>query len=197
MVPFEQLIVVDVFMLVSSYILVYVSAMILRKRIPIEEYKFKVPGGYGFLKFICIMPMCVAVFSFFINGTDYFLGGMAGIISGPIFYAIFKRVCGGLAVKDPVAHPINPKTHLAVGDMKRVSFLFFVLGLIGAAGCFFLPWYEADWVFPDDYDMTLWGSQGAMWMAIRVLTIICLVLAIVFYMIWRKIDYTEKGKAVA
>jgi amino acid transporter len=197
MIPFENLIVVDVFMLVSSYILVYISAMILRKRIPVEEYKFKVPGGHGFLRFICIMPICVAIFSFFINGTDYFLGGMAGIISGPIIYAILKRVCGGLAVKDPVVHPINPKTHLAVGDMKRISFLFFILGLIGAVGCFFLPWYEVDWAFPDDYDMTMWGSQGAMWMAIRVLTIVCLVLAIVFYMVWRKIDYTEKGKAVA
>ncbi|MDR0518807.1 MAG: APC family permease [Clostridiales Family XIII bacterium] len=210
MIPFKNLIVVDVFMLVSSYILVYISAMILRKRIPPEEYKFKAPGGYGFLKLICIMPICVAFFSFFINGTDYFIGGMVGIITGPILYAIWKNIYGGLASKDPALHPVNPRTRLAVGDLKRMSFLFFVLGIIGAVGSFFLPWYESGWVtelvdegmtyadaFADNYDMTLFGTQEAMWFGIKVATVAVLVLAAIFYFAWRKVDYTEKGKAVA
>jgi amino acid transporter len=199
MVPFKQLVVVDVFLLVSSYILVYISAMILRKRIPAEEYKFKAPGGYRFLCFICIMPICIAFFSFLVNGTDYFIGGMIGIITGPILYFAWKKYYGGLAQKDPVNNPVNPKTGLAVGDYKRMAFLFFILGLVGAGGSFFLPWYETywGWEFPGDYDMTIFGSQEAMWFGIRIATAVAFVVAIVFYYMWRKVDYTEKGKAVA
>ena len=59
-------------MLIASYILVYISAMILRKKIPAEEYKFKIPGGFGLLVVLCIVPICVALFAIFINGSDYY-----------------------------------------------------------------------------------------------------------------------------
>jgi hypothetical protein len=181
---------------VASYILVYISAMVLRKRIPIEEYKFKAPGGYGFLKLICIVPICVAVFSFFINGTDYFLGGMIGIISGPILYIIWKRIFGGLAVKDPVAYPVDAKSKLAVGDYRRISFLFLVLGVIGVGGWFFLPWYESGWSFPDDYDMKLFASQSAMWLCIRVLALGSFAVSAIFYALSRKEDPISRNRAV-
>ncbi|MDR3225706.1 MAG: APC family permease [Clostridiales Family XIII bacterium] len=211
MVPFKNLVVVDVFLLVASYILVYISAMILRKRIPAAEYKFKTPGGYKFLCFICIMPICIAFFSFLVNGTDYFIGGMIGIITGPILYFFWKRHFGGLAEKDPVAYPRNPITRLARGDYKRMSFLFLILGVIGFVGNFFLPWYESGWVtdlmeeeglsyaeaFVENYDMTIFGSQEAMWFGIRIATGVVLVLALVFYIAWRKVDDTEKGRVAS
>jgi hypothetical protein len=192
----------DVFLLVASYILVYISAMKLRKTIPPEDYKFKTPGGYRFLCVICVIPICISFFSFFVNGTDYFIGGMLGIITGPALYAIFRLVFGGLSKKNPVTNPTNPKTRLARGDMKRMSLLFFILGLIGVGGSFFLPWYEADWVtalveedglsytdaFAANYDMTAFGSQEAMWLGIRVATAVTLVLAAAFYLAWKKID---------
>ncbi|MEG0156138.1 MAG: APC family permease, partial [Anaerovoracaceae bacterium] len=112
MLPFGVVIVVDVFLLVSSYIMVYLSAIILRKRIPREEYQFRIPGGMPLLYLICIVPICVALFSFFVNGSDYFVGGMIGIISGPILYIIWRKMYGGLSKKDPVAFPANPKTGL-------------------------------------------------------------------------------------
>ncbi|MCO7120876.1 APC family permease [Ihubacter massiliensis] len=87
---FAQVVIVDVFMLVASYIMVYLSAMILRKRIPKEEYVFRIPGGYGFLCLICIVPIFIAIALFFLNGTDYFIGGMIGIVSGPVLYVIWK-----------------------------------------------------------------------------------------------------------
>jgi hypothetical protein len=209
MIPFKQLIVVDVFLLVSSYILVYISAMILRKRIPPEDYKFKAPGGYRFLCFICIMPICIAFFSFLVNGTDYFIGGMIGIITGPILYVVWRRFLGGLSKKDPEKYPANPKTRLAKGDMKRMSFLFLILGLVGVGGSFFLPWYESDWVtgiieeeglpyadaFAANYDMTIFGSQEAMWLGIRIATGVALVLALVLYLVWKKIDNAKTEKA--
>jgi amino acid transporter len=209
MIPFKQLIVVDVFLLVSSYILVYISAMKLRKRIPPEDYRFKAPGGYKFLCFICIMPICIAFFSFLVNGTDYFIGGMIGIITGPILYVIWRRYLGGLSKKDPVNNPVNPKTGLARGDMKRMSFLFLILGLVGIGGSFFLPWYESDWVtsliedegmpyadaFASNYDMTLFGSQEAMWFGIRIATGIVLVVALIFYLVWKKVDNEKVERA--
>jgi amino acid transporter len=206
---FSVLVVVDVFLLVSSYILVYISAMILRKRIPPEDYKFKTPGGYKFLCVICIIPICIAFFSFLVNGTDYFIGGMVGIISGPVIYAIFRSVFGGLSKKDPIGNPLNPKTRLAKGDMKRMSFLFLILGLVGVGGSFFLPWYESDWVsslveegmsyeeaFAANYDMVIFGSQEAMWTGIRIVTAVVLALAVVFYLVWKKID-NDQDKAAA
>ncbi|MDR0885949.1 MAG: APC family permease [Clostridiales Family XIII bacterium] len=179
MFDFKVLVVVDVFLLVSSYILVYISALILRKRIPKSEYKFRIPGGYPFLVVLCVVPMIIAFLSFLINGSDYFIGGMVGIITGPIIYFIWKHMYGGLAKVDPVVYPLNKQTGMAVGDLKRITVIFAILAVIGVVGSFFLPWYESDWVFPDDYDMTLFASKGAMYFGIRVATIVCAVLAIV------------------
>ena len=195
MFDFKVLLVVDVFLLVSSYILVYISAIVLRKKIPREEYKFRIPGGMGFLKFICIVPICVAVISFLINGSDYFFGGMIGIISGPVLYFFWKRFYGGLTKKDPAAHPVNKKTKMGVGDTRRISLLFLLLTLIGVAGSFFLPWYEGEggWVYPDDYDLTLFASQGALWFAIRIMTVLCAILCVVFYFVSRSVESKDKA----
>jgi amino acid transporter len=195
MFDFRVLIVVDVFLLVSSYILVYLSAMKLRKKIPREEYKFRIPGGMGLLRVICIVPICVAVISFLINGSDYFFGGMLGIISGPIIYFIWKRHYGGLAKKDPVEFPVNKKTGLALGDTKRLAVLFGLLAAIGLIGCFFLPWYEQDWEYiqfaasgESDYDLTLFASQQALFGAIQIMTILCAGLAVIFGFVSRAIE---------
>ena len=145
MVPFGVVIVLDVFLLSSSYVMVYISAMILRRKISADEYKFKIPGGYGFLCLICIIPILVAFISFMINGSDYFIGGMVGITSGPVLYIIWKKRYGGLAKKDAERFPVNQKTGLALGDLKRMAFLFLLLAAVGFIGSFFLPWYEASW----------------------------------------------------
>jgi amino acid transporter len=195
MIDFTTLVVVDVFLLVSSYILVYISALVLRRRIPKEEYRFRVPGGFGFLCVLCIMPICIAFFSFLINGSDYFIGGMAGIVSGPVVYYIWKRMKGGLAKKDPAAHPLNPRTKLAVGDVSRIAVMFAILTVVGIAGCLFLPVYEKEWVYPDDYDMTLFASQQAMWAAIRAATIASGALAVLFGILGRIFESDRKARS--
>lgn len=201
---FAAVVVVDVFLLVSAYVMIFISAMILRKRIPEEELKFKIPGGYGFLTLVCIVPCIIAFIAFFINGTDYFIGGMVGIISGPILYVIWKRMYGGLAKKDPVAYPLNPKTKLAVGDTKRISFTFLLLGLFGFIGYPWLRWFEGDWYGewgPEYYaeaneGIPLLSNFDQMLNVILWGAVACAVVGIIFFIIANKVE-PKKGEKVA
>jgi len=188
---FTTVVVVDVFLLVSSYVMIFISALILRKRIPEEEIKFKIPGGYGFLVVLCIVPILVAFCAYFINGTDFFIGGMLGIISGPVLYIIWKRMYGGLAKKDPVKHPINPKTGLAVGDMKRMAWTFIGLAAIGGLALAWLPWFEGDWgpdYYLETYETGFFSSFDGMINAIKIATIAALVISIICAIVAAKVE---------
>jgi hypothetical protein len=141
---------------------------------------------------ICIVPMLVALLSFLINGSDYFIGGMIGIITGPILYLIWRKMYGGLTKKDAEQFPSNPKTGLAMGDMKRMAILFAILAAIGLMGIFFLPWYESDWGSVDyyegmfeQYDEAVFATTMA---CIKVVTVISAVVALVLAIIGNKIE---------
>ena len=203
MLPFGFIIVLDVCLLVSSYIMVYISAMILRRRIPAEEYKFKIPGGKGFLTLICVVPICVAVFAFFINGSDYYLGGMVGVLSGPVLYTIWRKRYGGLTKKDPVAFPVNPKTGLAVGDTRRMSFLFLLMTVMNVVACLFMPWYEgwgtADaWEAGDYFDGILANFDvdaivNVIGTGLYILTAVCAIACIVLFLVSRKVENVKEN----
>ncbi|NLY70230.1 MAG: APC family permease [Clostridiales bacterium] len=193
MFAFKVVVVIDVFLLISSYIMIFISAMILRKRIPEEERKFKIPGGYAFLCLICIIPICIAFFAFFINGTDYFIGGMIGIISGPVLYYIWRKRYGGLTKNDPVKFPENPKTGLPLGDIKRMSIMFGILTIMGFVGSFFLPWFEADW--GNDWYFATYGIEGfldTMLLLIRITTGIAAIITILLALLALKVE-PKKG----
>jgi amino acid transporter len=188
---FSAVVVVDVFLLVASYVMVYISCIILRKRIPASEYKFRIPGGKGFLYVLCIVPICVAFISFLINGTDFFIGGMLGIITGPILYIIWKKRYGGLAKKDAEAYPKNPSTGLARGDLRRISAMFLLLGLVGIVGRLFLPWYEGDWAYdyyPEEYGSGFFSNWDLMLNAITAATVICLLIALICALTAKKVE---------
>jgi amino acid transporter len=188
---FSTVVVIDVFLLVASYIMVYISAIILRKKIPASEYKFRIPGGDGLLRVICIVPIIVALVSFLINGTDYFIGGMIGIISGPVLYFVWKKMYGGLSKKDEIAYPRNPRTGLAKNDVHRMSVLFFILGLVGIAGRLFLPWYEGDWAeeyYSEEYGSGLFANWDLMLIVITAATVLCLALAAFFALAARRAE---------
>ena len=198
MFPFGFIIILDVSLLIASYAMVYISAMILRKRIPAEEYVFKIPGGYGFLCVICIVPICVALLAYFINGSDYYLGGMVGILSGPVLYFIWRRKYGGLTKKDPVRFPKNEKTGLAVGDTKRMAFLFMMMTIMNIIALFFEPWYEGwgtedAWESGDYFDGLLENVDvnsivGAIQTGLYILTAVCAILMIVFFFVYKKVE---------
>ncbi len=198
MFPFGFIIILDVALLVASYIMVYISAMILRKRIPEEEYQFRIPGGYGLLVLICIVPICVAVFAYFINGSDYYLGGMIGILTGPVLYFIWRRRYGGLTAKDPERFPANPKTGLAEGDTKRISFLLLLMTIMNAVALAFMPWYEGwgtedSWGAGDYFDGMLESANGDVIISVirtglYILAAVCAAGCVVFYLMSRKVE---------
>ncbi len=198
MFPFGFIIILDVSLLIASYAMVYISAMILRKRIPAEEYVFKIPGGYGFLCVICIVPICVALLAYFINGSDYYLGGMVGILSGPVLYFFWRRKYGGLTKKDPARFPKNEKTGLAVGDTKRMAFLFMLMTIMNVIALFFEPWYEGwgtedAWESGDYFDGILENANvdaivGAIQTGLYILTAVCAILMIVFFFVYKKVE---------
>lgn len=199
MVPFGFIIILDMSLLVSAYILIYISAMILRKRIPEEEYPFRIPGGFGVLAVICIVPICVAAFAFLINGSDYYLGGMVGLISGPIVYIIWRRKYGGLTRKDEKMYPMHPSTKLAAGDTGRMFTLFSVFSIMNIVGCLFMPWYEK-WGDPEEQ----WGSsdyfkgllenidvsiiQTVIRTGLYTVTVVTVIAAIICYILSRKLN---------
>lgn len=196
---FTTVVVIDVFLLVSSYVMIFISAMILRKKIPADQLKFKIPGGYGLLTVICIVPCIVAFIAFFINGTDYFIGGMIGITSGPILYVIWKRMYGGLAKKDPVAYPVNPKTGLAVGDLKRISSIFVGLAAMGGLALAWLPWFEGDWgpeYYIEEYESGFFSSFEGMLNAIQTATIAFLIIGIICAIVAMKVEPKKGVKAI-
>jgi len=151
MFPFDVIVVVDVILFISAYVLIFISACILRIKEPGLERPFKIPlGTRGFIA-LCIPPILIAFLALFINGTDYFVGGMLALLSGPVAYFIFRRKYGGLTKIDPVRHPVNAKTGLAIGDTKRLAWIFGISTAMGIIAIFFLPWYDDPQSYTDDY----------------------------------------------
>ncbi len=93
---FEVLVVLDVFLLMFAYILIYISAIALRIKEPGLKRPFKVPFGTKGLILFCLAPIILCAVALFSNGLIYFIGGCIGVISGPIAYLIFKKKYGGL-----------------------------------------------------------------------------------------------------
>ena len=149
--PFEVIVVVDVMLFMAAYVLIFISACILRVKEPELERPFRVPlGNKGFIA-MCIPPVAIAFLALFISGTDYFVGGMLALFSGPVAYFIFKRKYGGLAKNDAARYPANARTGLAVGDTRRMAWMFGCLTVIGLVAIFFLPWYDDPQSYADDY----------------------------------------------
>jgi len=162
MFPFGVIVVVDVFLFMSAYALIFISACILRVREGDLPRPFKVPvGTTGFIA-MCIPAFTIIFTAFFINGTDYFAGGMAALVTGPLMYFVFKRRYGGLTQIDPLNHPVNPKTGLGIGDTKRMAWMFAAMTLVGSIASFFLPWYD-----DPDYYRTVYGIDGIFDFLIR------------------------------
>lgn len=123
---------------------------------------------------------------------------MIGLLTGPILYFIWRRMYGGLSKKDPVAFVNNPKTGLAVGDTRRISFLLLIMTIMNIIALVFEPWYEGwgtedSWGSGDYFDGILEAVNvdtivGVIQIVLWVLTIVCAVACIVIYIASRKLE---------
>jgi amino acid transporter len=183
MFPFKKIVVVDVMLFMSAYALIFISACILRVKEGGLPRPFRVPIGTKAFIAMCIPSLIIIFIAFFISGTDYFVGGMTALVTGPIMYFIFKRRYGGLTKIDPVNYPVNSSTGLGIGDTKRMAWMFAAMTLIGAIASFFLPWYDDN----QDYYRIAYGIDGLFdfligcirWMTVAsgVLTAILVIIA--------------------
>jgi uncharacterized membrane protein YfcA len=135
---------------------------------------------------MCTPPLIIIFVAFFINGTDYFVGGMAAIVTGPIMYCIFKRRYGGLTRIDRVKYPVNPSTGLDIGDTKRMAWIFAALTLVGAIASFFLPWYDDPAYYTETYGID--GLFGFLISCIRWMTVASGVLTAILVIVAGRVE---------
>ncbi len=191
MFPFEVIVVVDVMLFMAAYVLIFISACILRIKDPDLARPFKIPlGTRGFIA-MCTLPISIAFIALFINGADYFVGGMLALLSGPAAYFIFRRKYGGLTKNDPVRHPVNAKTGLATGDIQRMAWMFGILTTIGITAIFFLPWYDDPQSYTDDYGIE--GFFDILMSCIRWMTAAFGVLTAGLLIIARRVELADSA----
>lgn len=194
---FSVLITIDVTLLMVDYVLVFISTARLRKTEPNMPRPFRIPGGDTFVKLLVAPGIAISVVALFLNGADYFLGGMIGLMSAPVLYIIWKRMYGGMYKVDPVKYPINPRTKLAVGDLHRIAVILAIFGIIGLIGSmWWFGFYEVGWEssYLDTYGkLKFMGSTGEeivnwLYTTIKWLSVLYLAATVVIEIVAVKID---------
>ncbi len=120
---FANLVVIDVFLNMFYYILIFVAAVRLRQKEPGLERPFRIRTGTLGLALICAPAVVIALLTLYTNAIDtsttlfghasftllgwtfgwYAIGGLLALVSGPLVYWYFKRRLGGRPVGgDPV-----------------------------------------------------------------------------------------------
>lgn len=188
--PFSALVTAVALLNMGFYSLILISQIRLRKLEPDlpRPFRIKLGGDTGNMIF-CAIPIAVAFVALYINGTDYFVGGLVAMCSGPIAYMIFKPIFGGLFKKDPEKNPLNLKTKLAVGDTRRIAFSFALIGILFLIGRVFLPWYDDPAYYGEVYNNpTIFDT---FMMITLVCGIICIAIAVIAALIGKKVEVPE------
>ena len=92
---FSALITIDVFLLMFPYVLIFLTVMIMRINEPEAPRSFRVPMPTWLLGVWVAFPIAIAIIALFVNGTDWMIGGLAGVLTGPIAYLVFKNIYKG------------------------------------------------------------------------------------------------------
>ncbi len=198
---FTTLVSMEVVFMLALYIILPVSVLKLRKKLPLEKRKerglFFIRGGKVAMIFYAGFPVVISIIALLINGTDYLTTGLMALCTGPVAYYILKRIFGGLAINDPEHNPVNPKTKLAVGDTVRVGIFMICAGAMAFLGQFWLKWYEIDYGEwgPDDYDVFC-NSIPQVIECLKWIGLAVLVIGIIVAVVGRKKDAPIPEKEV-
>lgn len=183
---FDILVTIVALFNLGLYSLIMISQIVLRRTEPDLPRRFKIRLGKTGTDIFCAVPVLVAFIALYINGADYFVLGLMGMISGPIAYIIFKRAYGGLHKIDPQKNPINSHTKLAIGDTKRIAFAFGLLSVLMIIGRLFLPGYEDPQYYTEVYGPeTMFDTFMVL---ITAAAAACGGAAIVFFVMYRKLE---------
>ena len=120
---FANLVVIDVFLNMLYYLLIFVAAIRLRQKEPGLERPFRIWGGTLTLAAICAPAIVIALVTLYTNAIDtsttifghasfsifgwtfgwYGIGGVIAMLAGPVAYLIFKRTLGGRPLDEVTA----------------------------------------------------------------------------------------------
>ncbi len=189
---FTTLVSMEVVFILAMYIILPIAVIILRDKLPVEERRkrnlYVIPGGKKALIFYCGFPIVISIIALLINGTDYLATGLMALTSGPVAYILFKKICGGLTVRDPENNPVNG-FGLAVGDTVRMGIFAVCAGALAFFGQFWLRWYEIEWGEwgPDDYDVFS-NVIPQVQTGLLIGGLICIALGIILVFVGKKKD---------
>lgn len=190
---FSILVTIDVMLLMVDYVLVFISGARLRKTEPDMPRPFKIPLSDNGMIALVAPGVLVAFIALYLNGADYFLGGMVGLISAPVLYTVWKRAYGGLVKVDPENFPINPRTKLGLGDLHRMALVFGFFAVNGLIGAFlFFPWYEGSWA-AEYYAETYGTTFEFILSSIKIVSVIYAITAIALKIAGNRIDTQKSG----
>jgi len=88
---FEALLVIDVFLFVMSYLLIFVSVVVLRVREPDMDRQFRIPLGTGGVATLAGSAIAVGVLLLVANGTGVLLAGLTAASTGLVAYPLMRR----------------------------------------------------------------------------------------------------------
>jgi amino acid transporter len=125
---FQNLVVIDVFLNMLYYLLIFVAAIRLRQKEPGLERPFRIWGGTATLVAICAPAIFIALVTLYTNAIDtstrifghdsfsifgwtfgwYGIGGVIAMVAGPVAYLYFKRTLRGRPLQpEPVREPTD------------------------------------------------------------------------------------------
>ncbi len=130
---FVAIIEMNIIFILARYMFLGFIVVKLRRMYPVENRPadvYSIGGGKWGVRIYSALAFGIATFALCLAPVENFFATVLFLASGVVAYVVFKRFYGGLACENPEAHPLDPKTRLAVGDMRRIGlFCLIIVGL--------------------------------------------------------------------
>jgi len=137
--PFQNLVVIDVMLLISAYLLIFIAAVRLRITEPKLKRRFRVPLGTAGMAVMIVPPTLIVLLTMYITAIDqstelfgatgislpgidigwYGIAGFAALLSGPPVYWICRRIYGGPGI--PASEAGNEAIALAEAEANTAD----------------------------------------------------------------------------